>query len=107
MKQGVRVLVLSETDEVRRIVGRALRSCDYVVVEAGSPRDALEADHCDLALIDVARRNEDLDAVARHLLATGTAGGALFFDGSSLEIAARSLRMLLRDVGEAVVRSRG
>jgi hypothetical protein len=87
MNQAVRVLVLSETDEVRQVVARALR--------------------CDVALIDVAKRNEDIDAIARHLLAAGTVRGALFFDGSSIEIAARSLRTLLRDVREAVIRFRG
>lgn len=107
MNQGVRVLVLSETDEVRQVVARVLRICNYVVAEARSPREAMAAEECDVALIDVAKRNEDVNAVARHLLAVGTANGALFFDGSSIEIAARSLRTLLRDVREAVVRFRG
>lgn len=107
MNHGVRVLVLSETDEVRQVVARALRICEYVVIDAGTPREAMAAQECDVALIDVAKRNEDIDAVARQLLTSGSVRGALFFDGSSIEIAARSLRTLLRDVREAVVRFRG
>jgi len=100
------VLVLSEIPDVRKVVARVLRYRRYAVLEAGDPRQAIDSDRCDLVVIDVSGRSEDTDAVARHLLASGVAAGALFFDSSSIRVALRSLRALTRDVGEALSRFR-
>lgn len=102
-----RVLLLSEQSEVRKVVARVLRWNGYEVVDVANPRAATLSSECDIAVIDVAGRNEDLDAVARDILATNVARGLLFFDGSNIEAALRSLRTLIRDVRGAVDRFRG
>jgi hypothetical protein len=106
MSDRASVLLLSEQDQVRQVVARVLRWNRYRVVEAETSRDAILSGKCDIALIDAAGRSEDLDAVTRDVLGADLARGILFFDGSSIDVAVRSLRTLLGDVDQAVARFR-
>lgn len=75
-------------------------------MEAANPREASLAMKCELALVDVGKRTEDLDAVARDILGAELALGILFFDGTSIDVALGSLRALVSDVDQAIERFR-
>ncbi len=104
--ERTRVLIVSEQPDVRQVVARVLRWNRFDVVVAASPRDAELSQPCDIAVVDVTGRSEDLDAVTRSVLAAQIAPGILFFDGGSIVAAVQSLRGLLRNVREAVERFR-
>jgi hypothetical protein len=78
----------------------------YEVREATNPSDAISSKCCDVGLLDAAGPGENLERVARHLLATSRVAGILFFDGSRIAPALEDLRGILRDVRATVERVR-
>jgi hypothetical protein len=76
------VLVLSEDEHVRQVVGRVLRWNRYHVVEVGSPREAILAALCDVALVDVPGEMKIRTRLPATSASPGLARRILFFDGT-------------------------